>query len=98
MLDANIQNQITLNDCIIFKNCNTSNEIGMVMSEKLDEVDALIFKSLSSEVSQQYSLSPVTATQHPMAHHGNIVEVLACLQDTVSIPRNSIEDIVCRFS
>lgn len=57
-------------------------------------MDVIVFKRMSSDISQQHSLPPVTATEYPMAHHGNMVEVIASMSDLVSVPRASILDIV----
>jgi hypothetical protein len=93
MLDVDIKSNISKFDCIIF-NASSGRSMGMVIEGYLDNVDVIICKRMSSEVSQQHALSPITATEYPMAHHGNMVEVYASMSDWVSVPRASILDIV----
>ena len=97
MLDAAVQRKISKLDCIVFQSsCGLT--LGMVIDDSSDTVDVIIFKRITSEISQRYSLSPITAMDYPMAYHGNMVEVLASMADKISVPRPSIMDVVflCR--
>jgi hypothetical protein len=64
----------------------------MVSAGHINEAVVLIFKVVTSEVSERHFLPPITAVSHPMAHHGNIVEVIAHMDDEMVVPRECIID------
>jgi hypothetical protein len=91
MLNAAIQQKISRLDCILFKS-QVGVRIGMVSAGHINEAVVLIFKVVTSEISERHFLPPITAVSHPMAHHGNIVEVIAHMDDEMVVPRECIID------
>jgi hypothetical protein len=90
---ATLQSKISVNDCIAFEaQCCT--RLGIVIDESFENVEVLIFEKVTSEISKQHSLKPVTAAVYPMAYHGQMQEVICKTTDTLSVPQRSIVDIV----
>jgi hypothetical protein len=67
--------------------------LGMVSKERLNDVVVIVFELVTSDTSQRYSLPPVTTFSQLMAHHGNMVEVGACMGDELLVPCSSILDL-----
>jgi hypothetical protein len=93
MLDEIIQNSIGINDCIAFHSQNRL-RLGMVVGESVGHVEVVVFQQVTSDISRQHSFKPLTASEYPMAHHGQMQELIGSLTDKLSVPRQAIADIV----
>jgi hypothetical protein len=93
MIDDVIQSAITKFDCILFKS-PSGRSMGIVTKHTMDFVDVIVVRRMTSELSQQYSLPPITAAEYPMAYNANMVEVIANMKDSLSVNRSFIVDII----
>lgn len=88
-----IQNKVSVNDCIAFQH-QSRTRLGRIVEDRVESLVVLLYNMVTSEISRQHSLKPLTAIDYPMAYHGNMLEVLESITDRVSISRQSIIDIV----
>ncbi len=80
MLDAAVLNKICARDFSSFI-VHGETRLGMVVEENGAELWVVHFQLVTAEITRQYSLAPITATQYPMAYNGNMVEVIGCTSD-----------------
>ncbi len=93
MLLNEIQSKLSINDCVSFKT-QVGVKLGLIIDTSIDTIEVMVFRRVTSEMSQQYALRPLTAAEYPFAYHGNMAEVLVNVNEKLSICRRSVVDII----
>jgi hypothetical protein len=88
-----IQSKISVNDCVSFET-QFGVKLGVIVDTNTESIDVIVFQRVTSEMSQEHTLRPVTAAEYPVAYHGNMAEVLARVTERLSIFRLSVVDII----